>query len=145
MNVLTLQLLLSIVDFQPPPNINSNINSKEVEQTPAPQSTTLSADPNPDIPLLSEVMGRFARHQSVSNAWNNRTLEGYLAVFETLKEIIGDIPIDSMSYELAEHIRDILLQLPPNRMRSPQWRNLSIAAILKKKPKQTMSPKTSAS
>jgi len=59
-----------------------------------------------------------------------------------MKEILGDPPIDEITYEMAEKIRDIIIQLPPNRSRSPEWRNLSIEAILKKKPEHTVAQKT---
>lgn len=117
------------------------------ENAQASTSVSLSSQPTPakpshGFPFLGEVMDRFIKHQKLSNAWNQRTMEGYLAVFESVKEILGDLPIDLITYETAEQIRDIIVQLPPNRLRSPKWKNLSIEAILKKKPMQTMASKT---
>lgn len=43
---------------------------------------------------------------------------------------------------MAEELRDVILQLPPNRTRSAEWKNLSIKQILKKKPEKTISARS---
>lgn len=56
--------------------------------------------------------------------------------------MFGDIPINAIDQEMAEYLRDVLIQLPPNRTRLSGWKNLSIKQILKKKSEKTISAKT---
>lgn len=126
--------------FRPQSNApTTRTHTKALDSTPLQSIATRQVS---NSPLLSDVVARFIKHQTLSNAWNQRTQEGYEAVFEVILEILGDLPIDVFTYELAEQVRDVIVQLPPNRHRSPIWKKLSIEAILKKKPTQTIAQKT---
>ena len=57
-----------------------------------------------------------------------------------LIEVVGDLPISNLSKEEVSRFITIQSKLPPNRKKSPQFRNLSIPEILKLKGVQPQSP-----
>ena len=95
--------------------------AKSKSRTPAPQTAN-----EQEFETYESVAERFVKHQRISKGWNAETEKGYVAILDIVQEIFGNIPINAIDHEMAEELRDVILQLPPNRTRSAEWKKLSI-------------------
>jgi integrase len=94
------------------------------------------AAPSPTPPALapkriSSVIQEFKEEHLRSNRWEKKTQTDNTAILRDFVEIIGDVPIASISKETLRPYRKTILALPPNRTKNPRYRGLSIVDILK--------------
>ena len=90
--------------------------------TPQRQSITLKE-------LIDEYL------EAMKDDCNAKTLSGYTAHLTTFLQILGDVPIDTITRKRAREAVSTLKLLPPNRNKSPQFRGKTIGQILQMKPK----------
>ncbi|MGB3212131.1 MAG: DUF6538 domain-containing protein [Desulforhopalus sp.] len=111
---------ISTIKIAPPrkaKKIEYQLNPKKKSAKPENQSVvTLSAEEK-EYELYGSVTGRFIKHQKISKGWNTQTEKGYAAILNIVLELFGNIPINAIDHEMAEELRDVILQLPPNRTR----------------------------
>lgn len=94
------------------------------------------AVPSPATPAvtqkrLSEVIREFTDDHLRSNRWGDKTQMDNAAIFRDFVEIVGDMPVASISKDTLRPYRQTIIALPPNRTKDRRYRDLSIAEILK--------------
>ena len=94
----------------------------------------------PSTITLKELIDEYL--EALKDDCNTKTLAGYTAHLTTFLEILGDVPIDTITRKRAREAVSILKQLPPNRNKVKPYRDLSIAAIIQMKPEKVMSVTT---
>ncbi len=87
-----------------------------------------TAGPAEVSPVLTEVIKQYSAEQKRGNRWTTKTEGETKASFDLLVQIVGDLPIKSIS-NLRE-FKNKLCSLPPNYRKSPKYRNKSIAQLL---------------
>lgn len=112
--------LLSLFSLPPPKKISVN----------TPTNTTV---------LLSDAIDRYLLSREIEGLIRDKTLQMLRAKLALLLRILGDKPVNQIKYVDAEHFKNTLLSLPPNINKSPIYRDLTIIAIIEKKPEKTMS------
>jgi integrase len=93
-----------------------------------------------DDPLISQVVQKYVQENSVK--WDNRTKETYMASMNILIEILGDVQINSVRAKEIDRFRDTLKKLPPNRTKSPAYRNKPITELINMRIEKTLSNQT---
>ena len=78
---------------------------------------------------LSEVIRLFSEENK--DEWNHRTVIDNKAIFRDLIEILGDPPIGLLNKDALIEYSEKTKRLPPNRNKTPRFRDLSIAELLK--------------
>lgn len=91
---------------------------------------------------ISELFSKYAKEKETGGNWGPKTKLDNNAYSKTLIEITGDIDVGQIDNQLMLEYRDILVQLPPNREKSPKFRGKSIQEILKVPNIKPMSLKT---
>lgn len=91
---------------------------------------------------ISELYNKYAKEKETGGNWGPKTKIDNNAYAKTIIEIIGDIDVSQIDNQLMLEYRDILIQLPPNREKSPKYRGTSIPEILKVSNIKPMSIKT---
>ena len=91
-------------------------------------------------PLLSEVIDRYA--EEAESNWTPKTKDETLSSLRLFMEVVGDIPITSITRQRIGEFKQTLLKLPPNIKKNPEYRNKSIPDILKADIPKKMSPTT---
>jgi len=81
---------------------------------------------------LQELINEYL--EAMQEDCNTKTLAGYTAHLGTFLEILGNVPIHTITRKRAREAVKILKQLPPNRNKSPQFRDKTIGQILQMKP-----------
>jgi len=94
-----------------------------------------------NIKLLSAIIEEFVNESVTAGVWNPKSEIEKRASLATLIEIIGDISIDELSYEVGREYKNTLMKLPANRNKIKQYRDLSIPQMLELKP-EPMSTQT---
>lgn len=89
---------------------------------------------------LQELINEYL--EAMKEECNTKTLAGYTAHLATFLEILGDVPLHTITRKRARESVKILKQLPPNRNKSKPYRDLSITAIIQLKPEKVMSVTT---
>ena len=100
----------------------------------------LNGTVEPSSISLKELINEYL--EAMKENCNTKSLAGYTAQLETFLEILGNVPIQSITRKRARESVTALKQLPPNRNKSKQFRDLSIAAIIQLKPEKVMSVTT---
>ena len=90
---------------------------------------------------LSHVISKLCKEKKTEE-WTPRTLKEFQGMFRLIIEILGDRPMNTIGHDEAEHLRDILLKLPPNCRNNSKYKSLTIEQILTLKHSKTMSKKT---
>ena len=88
---------------------------------------------------LSELSSRFLRAKTEAG-YPLKTVNGYQDTHKLLLEVIGNLPLDSISHQQARDFIQVLKRLPVNRSKS--YANWSIKELLKYEHQQLLSPKT---
>jgi integrase len=78
---------------------------------------------------LSEVINLFSEENK--GEWNHRTGIDNKAIFRDLIEILGDPPIGFLTKDALIEYSEKTKRLPPNRNKTPRFKDLSIAELLK--------------
>ena len=98
-------------------------------------------EPTNDL-TLSELFRKFIDHKKTIKACTFITLEDYERKFNLLKDILGNVTIDTIHRDQARFVVRTLSKLPINRNKSSKYRNLSIKQMTKMPHDKTMSTKT---
>ena len=77
-----------------------------------------------------------------ANAWNPKSELEKRSTLKGLIEIIGDLPIDGLSYEIGREYKTKLMKLPANRNKVSRYRKLTVDEILKLSDVKPMSVRT---
>lgn len=80
--------------------------------------------------LLSRVIQEYAEEKKRGGAWSPKTELENLTSFNLLKEVLGDIPVGDITTATMREYKQILMKLPPNIRKSPEYRDKSIREIL---------------
>jgi integrase len=91
-------------------------------------------------PVISEVIEKHAAEARIN--WTNKTEAETLASLHLFIEIVGDVPIQSISRKRIAEFKQVLMKLPPNIKKSPKYRGKSISQILKMNVPKTLSTLT---
>lgn len=91
---------------------------------------------------FKEAAENYLEFQAKKKGWNDKTKSEYKSTLQTFADLIGDIPMEEVSFDTAEAFRDLVMQLPPNRKKAKRWRGMSDEQILKHKPDTVLSVKT---
>ena len=62
---------------------------------------------------------------------SENTADAYRQHVRAFVDVLGDMPVDQVSYETATTLRDKLLKLPKNRNKKPEYRDLTVKKLLK--------------
>ncbi len=81
---------------------------------------------------LQELINEYL--EAMQEDCNTKTLAGYTAHLGTFLDILGDVPINTITRKQARESVNTLKQLPPNRNKSPQFKGKTIGQILQMKP-----------
>jgi integrase len=92
--------------------------------------------------LISEVIDLYAEEAKIN--WRTKTRDENLSILNLFKEVVGDVPIQSINRMKVGEFKQTLLKLPPNMKKNPRYRNRSIPQILKMKVPKTLSNTTVA-
>jgi len=92
-------------------------------------ATTVAAHA-PDGPLLSQVLPQFVEFMTKEGGWRGQTLAQNEATFRMFLDHCGDLPVSAYTRSVVASFYDILLALPTNYSRPPEWRKLSLREIV---------------
>lgn len=81
-------------------------------------------------PLASEVVEPFLADKEAGKPISKGSIAAYRANMSTLVEILGDVPVGSITYDDVTRLRDTLLKLPKHRSRSERYKHLSLNELL---------------
>lgn len=89
--------------------------------------------------FLSTVIEQYAEEQRAGKNWSPKSEFEVLSCLETLKEFLGDLPVDQIDHARMREYKLALMRLPANRSKMPQYRDKSMAELLKIEIKVPMS------
>jgi integrase len=87
-------------------------------------------------PNLSVAIDEFCVMKVTDKKWDEKTHSLYRARLRLLAEALNDLHMDSVTDQNVNYVIDVLNALPPNRKKSPVYRNKSLDEIVTSKPKQ---------
>ena len=88
-----------------------------------------SAIPVPKTPL-SEVIAEYCNEKIKGGNWTPKTQIEFKSYLNVLVEIVGDIDVKNISYQIMRDYKNALGRLPANRKKSPQYRYKTVKEIL---------------
>ena len=91
---------------------------------------------------LSTVFGEYIAEMKTAGIWNPKSELEKRASLVGLVEIIGDLPISKLSFDIGRAYKQTLMKLPANRNKKAQYRDLKIEEILKLEDVKPMSVRT---
>ena len=128
------QIKLSLELFPDLKDQSSDISSIE------PVRTSISSIPDKGFGKTISVCGELFYERKLLENTSPKEIQTLKQNINDLIEVVGDLPISNLSKEEVSKFITIQSKLPPNRKKSPQFRNLSIPEILKLKGVQPQSP-----
>ena len=90
--------------------------------------------------LISEVIGRYASEAQVN--WQDKTKYENLSVLRLFVEVVGDVPIQSVTRRKVGEFKEVLQKLPPNIKKNPKYRNKPVSEIIQMQVPKKMSDTT---
>ena len=91
---------------------------------------------------LSTVFGEYIEEMKTAGIWNPKSeLEKRASLFG-LVEIIGDLPINKLSFDIGRAYKQTLMKLPANRNKIRRFRDITIEQIIKLEDVKPMSVRT---
>ena len=84
----------------------------------------------PSTPLISEVLEPFLSDKQSGKPVKIATVKAYRANVASVIEILGDVPVGSITYDDVTRLRDVMLRLPKNRNRAERYKDLTLDEIL---------------
>jgi integrase len=79
---------------------------------------------------LTEIVQLFLEDQEEASKWEPKTKAEYTACLRMLTEVLGDVPVRSITYEMMTEYRRKLRKLPANMRKKPRYRDRSVEEIL---------------
>jgi len=95
---------------------------------------------HPDSELLSEVIKRHVSEAKVK--WNPKTVSTHTSTLNLFVEVVGDVPIQSITRKKVGEFKDVLKKLPPNMRKVKKYRDKTIPQILEMDVKKTLATLT---
>jgi len=84
-----------------------------------------------EIKLIREVVGEFLELRK--GTIGEKMLDEYKVITDDFIEIIGNIPVSSLSKDSIRTYISTQIKLPPNRRKNPKYREMSIVEVMKLK------------
>lgn len=81
--------------------------------------------------LISEVAELFISEQLQTEAWRQTTADENRQIYQLLIRITGDIPMNTTTSDIARDVKTVLMSLPSNMNKKPEFRNKTIEQIRK--------------
>jgi hypothetical protein len=91
---------------------------------------------------FSEVQEKYIAEVKMAEGWTEKTQAENLSIFALFVRVMGDLQVDQMDRVRLSEYKSILMQLPPNLNKKPQYKDLSIDEIIASKPKDTIAVTT---
>jgi len=110
---------------------------KEIQQSS--QRVSIPAAPEHDSALLSEGIDEYVKDVKRGNNWTESTEYENYKIFQLVVQVIGDIPINSLTGEHARNFKQVLLKLPPYMNTKALYKGKSIDEVLAMKPSEILS------
>lgn len=103
--------------------------------------SNLSQRPSKPSLLLSDAIKKFVDSKislasgrlDVKKRWTDKTADEYKQAYTLLVEITGDLPVDEFSFDLAETVRQKLLELPARTSNRTKYKDMSIDEMISKR------------
>lgn len=84
-------------------------------------------------PLLSECLERYVEYKVTSGSWTEfNSTKNMRPILNKLIEVIGDLPVRSITKEHVRDFRDLIMKLPKHHTVSPVFRDLSLREAVMK-------------
>lgn len=80
--------------------------------------------------LVSDVIHDFIKENSSSDKWSIKTTNEYQSVLDLFVQIVGDIPINEISFDITRQFKNVVQKLPPNMNKLEVYRGKSIEEII---------------
>ena len=81
------------------------------------------------ITKISTIYNEYFKEHSTAENWKPKTKIDYQSYYVTFVEIVGDIDVKQLNYQLMLEYRNLLCKLPANRKKNPRYRNLTVKQI----------------
>ncbi|MBU3916437.1 site-specific integrase, partial [bacterium] len=94
------------------------------------------------VPEISKVAEEYYDEMKANGVWSPKSELEKRSAIDRLIEIVGDLPVDKLSYEVARKYKRVLMKLPSNMRKDPRYRDLSIPEIIKLKDVKPIAPNT---
>lgn len=117
-------------------NVGDYSDDKYIGSPIALKETTKDSDSK----LLSKVIGKYVLETKVN--WKDKTESTHMATLNLFKEIVGDVPIQSITRKKVGEFKDVLKKLPPNMRKVKKYRYKTIPQILKMDVEKTLATLT---
>ena len=125
-----------IDEFQ---DIITNGFEKTTEPIPMPTSPPPTKTSEKTI---SQVMSDFFNEGEAENRWTEKTRGEIESSLKILLEILGDVPVDTITKPTMADFKKSVMKLPPNMNKDKRYKNKSIQQILVMRPKKVISVHT---
>ena len=87
----------------------------------------------PPSPRVSSQLEPFIADRNAGRPMRENTADAYRHHVRAFIDVLGDMPVDEVTYETATKLRDTLLKLPRNRNKKAGYRDLTVKQLLKLK------------
>ena len=84
----------------------------------------------PKGPRIRDVLEDFLEDHTSGRPIRENTVEGYRQHVRAFTDVLGDMPVATVTYHDARRLRDTLLKLPKNRNKAAAYRDNTVAEIL---------------
>lgn len=110
-----------------------------VEQSAVKAPDSRSSTTDKKSPTLSEVIQLYSKDQQLGNCWTEKTTGETLASLDLLQEVLGNLPVNTITPLSMRDFKSKLMALPPNHKKSPKYRGKSVEELLSLEIDKTMS------
>ena len=97
------------------------------ERKPEPEPVN---EPDDTGEVLWSVVEKYVEEQERGGNWRPRTKDEFQACLNTLKDVIGNVPVKSINFETMRQYKDILVKLPPNRNKVNEYKGKAIEQLI---------------
>ncbi len=108
----------------------------------APEPQAPKSERHPPKMLYSEAVEKYISAKLLEKAWKEKNVKDIKARLNNFIDINGDIPLEDVTRDDMRSFMSVLQKLPPNRSKSPKFKNKSIVELLAMEPKQTLNVAT---
>jgi uncharacterized protein DUF6538 len=120
--------------------IKSNGSQSTDDQVSSEEKTPREKPGN--VKKISTVFTEYIEEMVTAKIWNPKSELEKRASLNGLVEIIGDLPINKLSFDIGRAYKQTLMKLPANRNKKAQYRDLKIEEIIKLENVKPMSVRT---
>ncbi|MBU2512131.1 tyrosine-type recombinase/integrase [bacterium] len=115
------------------PTVKEEVSNAEtlLEDVKTSRSSEERVDHKPkQSPKISKVIEAYFEEMIAAKVWKPKSLLEKKTVIGKFIEIVGDITVDQLSFEIARKYKSILMKLPANMRKDQRYRDKSIKEIL---------------